>query len=73
MAARNNVDPKKLGEIFVCQFVMLRAKISTNQARILRFLATNYIFKEVTPDVFANNLISSCLDTGKTFDQIKSE
>lgn len=43
----------------------------THSARILRLLATNYIFKEVAPDVFANNLISSCLDTGKTFDQIK--
>ncbi|KAJ3553485.1 hypothetical protein NM688_g3587 [Phlebia brevispora] len=34
-------------------------------SRILRVLATNYIFTEVSPDVFAHNLISSVLDTGK--------
>ncbi|KAA1468506.1 O-methyltransferase [Dentipellis sp. KUC8613] len=35
-------------------------------ARILRILATHYIFVEVAPDVFANNIISSCLDSGKS-------
>ncbi|KAF8180028.1 O-methyltransferase [Mycena galopus ATCC 62051] len=34
-------------------------------ARMLRFLATNHIFYEVAPDVFANNRISSSLDKGK--------
>ncbi|KDQ64437.1 hypothetical protein JAAARDRAFT_201773 [Jaapia argillacea MUCL 33604] len=33
--------------------------------RILRLLATHHIFQEVKPDVFANNRISSYLDTGK--------
>ncbi|OCH89310.1 hypothetical protein OBBRIDRAFT_804817 [Obba rivulosa] len=37
-------------------------------ARILRILATYHIFKEVSPDVFANNRISSSLDTGILFD-----
>lgn len=35
-------------------------------ARVLRVLATNHIFVEVSPDVFAHNRISSCLDTGKS-------
>ncbi|EKM58628.1 uncharacterized protein PHACADRAFT_253095 [Phanerochaete carnosa HHB-10118-sp] len=35
-------------------------------ARVLRLLATNHIFVEVVPDVFAHNRISSCLDTGKS-------
>ena len=39
-------------------------------ARILRYLATNYIFKEVEADVFANNSPSSVLDTGKTIDDL---
>ncbi|KAK0473419.1 S-adenosyl-L-methionine-dependent methyltransferase [Armillaria novae-zelandiae] len=39
-------------------------------ARILRLLATEHIFKEVTPDVFANNRISSLLDTGKSIDRL---
>ncbi|KAF7349748.1 hypothetical protein MSAN_01701700 [Mycena sanguinolenta] len=34
-------------------------------ARILRLLATHNIFREVTPNVFANNRISSVLDKGK--------
>jgi hypothetical protein len=39
-------------------------------ARILRLLATNYIFTEVTPDVFANNRLSSALDTGKPVEEL---
>ncbi|KAF8486791.1 S-adenosyl-L-methionine-dependent methyltransferase [Russula ochroleuca] len=38
--------------------------------RILRLLATNYIFIEVTPDVFANNRLSSVLDTGKSVEEL---
>ena len=33
-------------------------------ARALRLLATHHIFVEVSPDVFANNSLSSILDTG---------
>ena len=39
-------------------------------ARILRLLATNYIFTEVSPDVFANNRLSSALDTGKSVEEL---
>jgi hypothetical protein len=39
-------------------------------ARILRVLATNYIFTEVSPDVFANNRLSSVLDTGKSVEEL---
>lgn len=34
-------------------------------ARILRVLATKHIYKEVAPDTFANNRLSSLMDTGK--------
>ncbi|KAJ7457534.1 hypothetical protein B0H11DRAFT_1818170, partial [Mycena galericulata] len=44
----------------------LRTKTSPDLvARILRLLATHHIFREVAPGVFANNRISSTLDTGK--------
>lgn len=33
--------------------------------RALRLLATNHIFQEVAPDVFANNRLSLILDSGK--------
>jgi hypothetical protein len=39
-------------------------------AHVLRLLATNYIFTEVTPDVFANNRLSSVLDTGKSVEEL---
>jgi len=39
-------------------------------ARVLRLLATNHIFIEVTPDVFANNRLSSVLDTGKSVEEL---
>ncbi|KAG7448370.1 uncharacterized protein BT62DRAFT_1073955 [Guyanagaster necrorhizus] len=34
-------------------------------SRIMRFLATHHIFKEISPDVYANNRLSSICDTGK--------
>ncbi|KAJ3559922.1 hypothetical protein NM688_g32 [Phlebia brevispora] len=46
--------------------IAAKTKISpVKLARVLRLLATNHIYKEVAPDVFANNRLSSVLDTGK--------
>ena len=42
-------------------------------AWILRLLATNYIFIEVSPDVFANNRLSTVLDTGKHLEELISK
>lgn len=42
-------------------------------ARVLRYLASSHIFEEVSPDVFANNLLSSLLDTGKPADAIQDD
>ncbi|KAF8471570.1 hypothetical protein DFH94DRAFT_684737 [Russula ochroleuca] len=39
-------------------------------ARVLRLLATNHIFKEVSPDAFANNRLLSVLDTGKSVEEL---
>jgi hypothetical protein len=41
--------------------------------RLLRLLATQYIFKEVSPDVFANNRISSVLDTYKSAAELQAK
>jgi hypothetical protein len=41
--------------------------------RILRLLASRHIFREVAPDVFANNRLSSMLDTGKSVAEIVAE
>ncbi|TFY69031.1 hypothetical protein EVG20_g3321 [Dentipellis fragilis] len=42
-------------------------------ARILRLLATNHFFVEVAPDVFANNRISSFLDSGKSVETLVAQ
>ncbi|KAJ7617087.1 S-adenosyl-L-methionine-dependent methyltransferase [Roridomyces roridus] len=41
-------------------------------ARVLRLLATHHIFREVSPDVFANNRISAVLDKGKALEESSS-
>jgi hypothetical protein len=41
-------------------------------ARVLRLLATNHIFVEVSPDVFANNRLSTVLDTRKPVEELIS-
>ncbi|KAL5536477.1 hypothetical protein ACEPAF_299 [Sanghuangporus sanghuang] len=38
-------------------------------SRILRYLATEHWFREVSPDIFANNLLSSVLDSGKEINE----
>ncbi|KDR70150.1 hypothetical protein GALMADRAFT_76264 [Galerina marginata CBS 339.88] len=40
-------------------------------AHILRLLATHHILREVSPDVFTLNRISSLVDSGKTFAELK--
>ncbi|KAK0200006.1 hypothetical protein DFS33DRAFT_1388306 [Desarmillaria ectypa] len=42
-------------------------------AHILRLLATHHILREVAPDVFANNRISSLVDTGKSTQEVIPE
>ncbi|KAL1745741.1 S-adenosyl-L-methionine-dependent methyltransferase [Schizophyllum fasciatum] len=42
-------------------------------ARILRKLASVHIFSEVSPDVFANNRLSSVLDTEKSVLELQTE
>ncbi|KAH7105014.1 S-adenosyl-L-methionine-dependent methyltransferase [Auriculariales sp. MPI-PUGE-AT-0066] len=42
-------------------------------AHSLRFTATHHIFKEVSPNHFAHNRISSTLDTGAAVDSLKPE
>ncbi|KIK57717.1 hypothetical protein GYMLUDRAFT_75330 [Collybiopsis luxurians FD-317 M1] len=39
---------------------------------ILCYLATHHIFREIEPDVYVNNRLSSVWDTGKSLEEIKS-
>ena len=47
--------------------------LTSSLARILRTLATHHIFREVAPDYFKTNMISSVLDTGKNVADIQRE
>ncbi|KZV95393.1 S-adenosyl-L-methionine-dependent methyltransferase, partial [Exidia glandulosa HHB12029] len=40
--------------------------------RLMRLLASRHIFREVAPDVFANNRISSLMDTGKSLEDLRA-
>ncbi|KAJ4466244.1 S-adenosyl-L-methionine-dependent methyltransferase [Lentinula aciculospora] len=42
-------------------------------ARVMRYLATSHIFKELSPDVFAHNRLSSHLTKAKSFKEIKAD
>ncbi|KAF7303731.1 4-O-methyltransferase 1 [Mycena indigotica] len=44
-----------------------------HQARILRFLATRHVFKEISPNTFCNNRISSLLVKAKSLAEIKAD
>ncbi|KAF8521225.1 S-adenosyl-L-methionine-dependent methyltransferase [Hysterangium stoloniferum] len=42
-------------------------------SHVLRLLATHHIFREVKPNVFANNRLSSAFDTGKSIKDILAD
>ncbi|RPD58020.1 S-adenosyl-L-methionine-dependent methyltransferase [Lentinus tigrinus ALCF2SS1-7] len=44
---------------------------SSKLSHVLRILATFHWLREVTPDVFTNNRLSSYIDSGKSFEQLK--
>jgi hypothetical protein len=71
IAAKSNINPRKLCESFMNTLFALVA--DTRSAPLLRFLAVRCIFKEVAPDVFANNRLSLLMDTGKSVEEILRE
>jgi hypothetical protein len=49
----------------------INAKESDKTARVLRYLASRHCFREVTPNVFAHNKISSMLIKNKSLKEIQ--
>jgi len=66
ISKKNGVDAKKLGpSLYGCDLgIYTDARCL---AHILRLLATHHILREVSPDVFTLNRISSLVDSGKSF------
>ncbi|KAK7042751.1 S-adenosyl-L-methionine-dependent methyltransferase [Favolaschia claudopus] len=52
--------------IHVQEMALKNGQDPQRMARFMRFLATHHIYREIAPDVFAHNRISSILDTGKS-------
>jgi hypothetical protein len=51
--------------------IAAKSKISGMKlARLMRYLATHHVYKEIKPDVFTNTRISSMLDTGKSVEEL---
>jgi hypothetical protein len=47
--------------------------IKIQLGRILRYLSTLHVYREVKPDVFTNNRVSGAMDTGKEVAEILEE
>ncbi|KAL0948448.1 hypothetical protein HGRIS_011021 [Hohenbuehelia grisea] len=45
----------------------------TKLARLMRVLANDHVYREVSPEVFANNKLSMILDTGKSVESLQAE
>lgn len=59
--------------VHVSQISKVNGVNASKLSHILRMLATHYIFDEVQPDTFANNRLSSTLDTGKSLRDILAD
>lgn len=70
MSRKSPNTPKLTTENWVCMKESIFYPLIVLLARILRLLATNHIFTEVSPDVFANNRLSSVLDTGNSVEEL---
>lgn len=78
IAKSSAIDPAKLGAFRFPRPTSVgasqgsRSFDSESAARVLRLLAAYHIFRETSPDVFANNRTSVGLDTGKSVKDLKA-
>ncbi|GAA5971265.1 hypothetical protein JCM11641_008287 [Rhodosporidiobolus odoratus] len=84
LAKGSEIDPAKLGELPLPREAPISSQVTLTLtphpasvlcwvARILRVLAAHYIFREIEPDVFANNYRSLSLSTGKSIEELESD
>ncbi|KAJ7232370.1 S-adenosyl-L-methionine-dependent methyltransferase [Mycena rebaudengoi] len=72
IAAKSRLDGAKLGALNRVETLQHTTCNMHTTARIMRLLATHYIYREVGPDTFANNRLSMALDTGKPVSELFS-
>jgi hypothetical protein len=73
IAAKSQLDGAKLGALNRVETLQHTTCDMHTTARIMRLLATHYIYREVGPDTFANNRLSMALDTGKPVSELFSQ
>ncbi len=66
-----DIDPSKIGMSSRYATCNPRGYSSFRAGHILRVLATYHWVREVRPDVFANNRLTSFIDSGKSLEQLK--
>lgn len=64
-----NINSEKIGEQLKKPYILQTTLIFCS-ARLMRYLATHHVYKELSPDVFTNTRISSTLDTGKSVKEL---
>jgi hypothetical protein len=67
ISEKSGVDKAKLG---VWRRFRIVSQTDAAVAHILRLLATHHIVRELSPDVFTLNRISSTIDTGKKVNEL---
>ena len=65
ISEQSGIEASKLGQSLAAALHMA-STYTFSLAHILRLLATLHILREITPDVFATNRISSSIDSGKS-------
>ena len=65
ISEQSGIEASKLGQCLAAALHMA-STYAVSLAHILRLLATHHILREVTPDVFATNRISSLIDSAKS-------
>jgi len=64
--------PQKIRFAIICMINWKANFVHHQSAHILRLLATHHILRELSPDVFTLNRISSLVDSGKSFSELQS-
>jgi len=74
IASKNGTEGRHTGASSTFMIIWWFESTPVCLARILRYLATRHMFREVSPDVFTNNRVSSTLiKQGKTMADIQAK
>ena len=73
IGAKTGVGSDKLSGKNLNLIYSSQLNLSAHTDRILRYLASRHVFTELSPDIYANNRISSILAKTKPLEELKKE